>query len=405
MKTKNSRERTKTGKNNDRPSYGKSRSTTKSEGYRGRTKPEDSCIATKPEGYRGRAKAEDSRSESKPEAYRGRGKPEDSRGATRTESYRGREKPEDSRGTTRPDSYRGRAKTEDSRGATKPDSYRGRGKPGDSRGATRPESGGVRSKTWENREEVGRGEFDERMNPDLLIGRNPVAEALKSGRTIEKIYVAKGTTGSIIKILGEAKDKGVPIIYTEKLGLDRIAGCEQHQGIIAQVTSYIYKTIEDIFSLAKERGEEPFVVVLDNIEDPHNLGAIIRSAEGAGAHGVIIPKRNGVGVTQTVAKASSGAIEYLPIVKVTNIGETLQRLKKEGLWVAACDMGGTEYYHQNLKGPMALVIGSEGAGIGRLIKERCDFVVSIPMKGQVASLNASNAAAILLYEIRKQRDE
>ena len=367
MKTKNSRERSKTGKNN----------------YR--TKSQDNRCAVKPQGARGRYKADDSKAPSKPEPTREGYKPDDSSFSTkdsrityRADGSRGRNKPDLNRSTTRPDGTKGKYKSEETRRTTKP---------------------------WVNKEDVRTDIFDEEMHPDLIIGRNPVAEAIKAGRTVEKIFVGKGTGGSILKIIGEAKDKGIPIIYMDKQGLDRIAGCEQHQGIIAQVSSYVYKTIDDIFALAKERGEEAFIVALDNLEDPHNLGAIIRSAEGAGAHGVIIPKRHGVGITQVVAKASAGAIEYMPVVKVTNIGDTLQDLKKKGLWIAACDMDGTEYSKQTLKGPLALVIGSEGAGIGRLIKERCDFVVSIPMKGRVASLNASNAAAILLYEIRRQRDE
>lgn len=317
-------------------------------------------------------------------------------------------------GKTKPGKRNVRTKTQDNKFSKKPDGNKGKYKEEDSRTTTRADGSRGRnrrdvsedvSKTHGYRDPIKAMEFDAEMHPDLLIGRNPIAEAIKSGRTIEKIFVAKNTTGSILKIQGAAKDKGIPIIYTDKQGLDRIAGCEQHQGIIAQVSSYTYKSIEDIFSLADERGEDPFIVVLDNLEDPHNLGAIIRSAEGAGAHGIIIPKRHGVGITQVVAKASAGAIEYMPVVKVTNIVDLLGSLKKEGLWIAACDMGGPEYSKQNLKGPLALVIGSEGAGVGRLIKERCDFIVSIPMKGHIASLNASNAAAILLYEIRKQRDD
>ncbi len=239
----------------------------------------------------------------------------------------------------------------------------------------------------------------------IIIGRNPVLEALKSERTIEKLVVGKGAEGSINKIIGMARDKSIPIHYSEKPAMDRMAGNGAHQGVIAFVAAYEYSEIEDIFALAKKRGEDPFVVILDNLEDPHNLGAIIRSAEGAGAHGVIIPKRRAVGITETVVKASAGAIEYVPVVKVPNIAETIERLKENGLWIGACDMGGTTYHEQNLKGAIGIVIGSEGAGIGRLVKERCDFVVSIPMKGSINSLNASNAAAILLYEIRRQRDE
>jgi 23S rRNA (guanosine2251-2'-O)-methyltransferase len=366
MKTKNSRERSKSGKNN----------------YRAR--PEDNKGPGKTDATRGGYKSEDTRGTGKTEVGRGGYKKDESTCSTkesrityRADGTRGRNKPDPSKATSKGDGPRGKYKSEEARRTTKP---------------------------WVNKEDTRTHTFDEEMHPDLIIGRNPVAEAIKSGRTIEKIFVGKGTGGSILKIVGGAKDKGLPIIYMDKQGLDRIAGCEQHQGIIAQVSPYEYKTIDDIFALAKERGEEPLIVALDNLEDPHNLGAIIRSAEGAGAHGVIIPKRHGVGVTQVVIKTSAGAIEYIPVVKVTNIGDTLEELKKKGLWIAACDMGGTEYSKQELKGPLAMVIGSEGVGIGRLIKERSDFVVSIPMKGHVASLNASNAAAILLYEIRRQRD-
>ncbi len=246
------------------------------------------------------------------------------------------------------------------------------------------------------------GDF-EAENKNVIIGRNPVMEALKAGREIDKLLVAKGAEGSIVKIVGMAKDKGIPIMYAEKTGLDRVAGGGVHQGVAAYVSSYEYVEVEDILAVAKERGEDPFVVVLDNLEDPHNLGAILRTCEAAGAHGVIIPKRRAVGLTEVVAKASAGAIEYVPVAKVTNIAQTLERLKEEGLWTVACDMGEQMYYEQNLTGPIALVIGAEGEGISRLVKEKCDFTASIPMKGHVTSLNASNAAAVLIYEICRQR--
>lgn len=367
MKTKNSRERSKPGKSKSRTKSDDSRGPGKTDGTRGGYKSENTRGTGKPQASGGGYKSDDTTCSTK-----------ESRITYRADGTRGRNKPDPSKSAGRSDGPRGKYKSEEPRRTTKP---------------------------WVNKEDTRTDNFDEEMHPDLIIGRNPVAEALKAGRTVEKIFLGKGTGGSILKIAGEAKDKGIPIIYMDKQGLDRIAGCEQHQGIIAQVSPYVYKTIEDIFALAKERGEEPLIVALDNLEDPHNLGAIIRSAEGAGAHGVIIPKRHGVGVTQVVIKTSAGAIEYMPVVKVTNLGDTLQELKKKGLWIAACDMGGSEYSKQELKGPLALVIGSEGAGIGRLIKERSDFVVSIPMKGRVESLNASNAAAILLYEIRRQRDE
>lgn len=392
MKPKSYRGRPSTEKQKERATPGDTRSSAKA----------DSRSRTGVADTRSRAGAADTRSRTGSESSRSTFRTDDSC-RTGSEDSRSRAKT-DGRGRPGSDSSRSTFKS-DGRGRAKPENRRSTAKPGSDRGRTRFESSENKVTPRNNRPTLRPDGFNEEINPDLLIGRNPVAEALKAGRTIEKIFVGKGTAGSILKIVGEAKEKGIPIIYTERLGLDRIAGCEQHQGIIAQVSSYTYKTIDDIFSLAKEREEDPLIVVLDNLEDPHNLGAIIRSAEGAGAHGVIIPKRNGVGVTQVVAKASAGAIEYMAVVKVTNIGETLQLLKKKGLWIAACDMGGTEYSSQNLKGPLALVVGSEGAGIGRLIRERCDFIVSIPMKGHVSSLNASNATAILLYEIRKQRDE
>lgn len=250
-----------------------------------------------------------------------------------------------------------------------------------------------------------RGDFfeAEAQNANLIIGRNPVMEALKSGREIDKLVVAKGAEGSIVKIVGMAKDKGIPIMYSERVGLDRIAGGGAHQGVAAYVSSYDYVEVEDILKVAEERGEDPFIVILDNLEDPHNLGAIMRTCETAGAHGIIIPKRRAVGITDVVVKAAAGAAEYIPVAKVTNIAQTIDSLKERGIWIAACDMGEHMYYEQDLTGPMALVVGAEGDGISRLVREKCDYVVSIPMKGHITSLNASNAAAILIYEICKQR--
>ena len=253
---------------------------------------------------------------------------------------------------------------------------------------------------------MGRGYDDrsfEERNSNVIIGRNPVMEALKSGREIDKILVSSGE-GSIVKIVGMAKDKGLPIIKAEKASLDRIAQGGAHQGIIAYASAYEYKEIDDILAKAEKQGEEPFVLILDNLEDPHNLGAIMRTAECAGAHGVIIPKRNACGLTETVAKTSAGAIEYMPCVRVTNIVNAIEELKEKGFWVAACDMGGQDYYKADLSGKLAVVIGSEGAGISRLVKENCDFTVSMPMVGRITSLNASNAAAVLMYEVRRQRD-
>ncbi|MCQ4638357.1 23S rRNA (guanosine(2251)-2'-O)-methyltransferase RlmB [Anaerovorax odorimutans] len=239
---------------------------------------------------------------------------------------------------------------------------------------------------------------------DTIIGRNAVMEALKSGREIEKLIVAKGAEGSIRKITGMAKDKKIPIHYSDKQTLDRIAAGKNHQGIAAQVSQYTYCEVEDILELASQRGEDPFIIILDGLEDPHNLGAVMRTAECCGAHGIIIPKRRSVGLTETVAKASAGAIEYMLCAKVPNIGQTIDRLKERGIWVAACDMGGEPYSRQDLTGKLAVVIGSEGDGISRLVREKCDFVVSIPMKGRISSLNASSAAAILMYEVVRQRE-
>lgn len=241
------------------------------------------------------------------------------------------------------------------------------------------------------------------MDNDLIIGRNPVTEALKSGRTVEKLMVAKGSEKSLSKLIAMAKDAGVPVYYNDKSRMDKIAGGGAHQGVAAYVSSYGYSEVDDLIARAEEKGEVPFLVILDGIEDPHNLGAILRSADGAGAHGVIIPKRRAVGVTGVVAKASAGAIEYVPVARVSNIPRTIEELKKQGFWIAALDMSETAYFNSDLKGRIALVVGNEGEGISRLVKEKCDFTVSIPMKGRVQSLNASNAAAVVMYEVLRQR--
>lgn len=238
---------------------------------------------------------------------------------------------------------------------------------------------------------------------NIIVGRNPVTEALRSGREIDKLMVSS-EEGSMKKILALAKERRIPVMKVEKSAIDRIAEGKAHQGVAAYVSAYTYAELEDIFRIAEERGEDPFIIILDNLEDPHNLGAIMRTAECAGAHGIIIPKRRACGLTDVVAKASAGAIEYMPCVKVTNIAQAIEELKERGIWVAACDMGGQEYYKADLKGKLAVVIGSEGSGISRLVKEKCDFVVSMPMVGRITSLNASNAAAVIIYEVRKQRD-
>ena len=238
-----------------------------------------------------------------------------------------------------------------------------------------------------------------------IEGRNPVKEALKSGRTIEKILVAKGElTGSIKEIIGIAKDQKLVIQYVERNRLDEIAISHAHQGVIAITSAHSYVGVEDILENAKQKEEDGFLIILDEVTDPHNLGSILRTADACGVHGVIIPKRRAVGLTPIVAKSSAGAIEYMPVAKVSNIAQTIDYLKKQGYWIAGAEMDAKEYYYKaNLKGPIAIVIGSEGKGIGRLIKEKCDFLLKIPMLGNVSSLNAAIAGAILMYEIRRQR--
>ncbi|QIB70779.1 23S rRNA (guanosine(2251)-2'-O)-methyltransferase RlmB [Aminipila butyrica] len=238
----------------------------------------------------------------------------------------------------------------------------------------------------------------------MILGRNPVIEALRNEREMEKLLVAKGAEGSIKKIVGMAKEKHIPMTLVDKVTLDRLAEGQPHQGVVAYVSSYSYCDVEDILDIAKERQEPPFIMILDNLEDPHNLGAIMRTGEACGVHGIIIPKRRAVGITDVVAKASAGAVEYMACAKVSNIAQTIESLKEKGVWVYACHMDGETYYKTDLKGPAAIVIGSEGAGISRLVREKCDFAVSIPMVGKITSLNASNAAAILMCEVRKQRD-
>ncbi|MBD5524640.1 MAG: 23S rRNA (guanosine(2251)-2'-O)-methyltransferase RlmB [Lachnospiraceae bacterium] len=237
-----------------------------------------------------------------------------------------------------------------------------------------------------------------------IEGRNAVIEAFRSGRTIDKLFVQDGCQdGPIQTIKREASKYGSLIKYVSKERLDQMSETGRHQGVIAYAAAYAYAEVEDILKLARDKGEPPFIFLLDNIEDPHNLGAIIRTANLAGAHGVIIPKNRAVGLTATVAKASAGAINYTPVAKVTNLGQTIEELKKEGLWFVCADMDGICMYDLDLKGAIGLVIGSEGNGVGRLVKEKCDFVAAIPMKGDIDSLNASVAAGVLAYEIVRQR--
>lgn len=242
-------------------------------------------------------------------------------------------------------------------------------------------------------------------NKSLVIeGRNAVLEALRSGKPMDKLYVLDGCQdGPIRTIVREAKKHDVILQFVTKERLNQLSETGKHQGVIAHAAAYEYAQVEDMLELAKSRGEDPFIFLLDNIEDPHNLGAIIRTANLAGAHGVIIPKRRAVGLTATVARTSAGALNYTPVARVTNLKKTVEDLKKQGLWFVCADMDGTVMYDLDLKGPIGLVIGNEGEGVSRLMKENCDFVAGIPMKGDIDSLNASVAAGVLAYEIIRQR--
>ena len=238
---------------------------------------------------------------------------------------------------------------------------------------------------------------------DKLIGRNPVAEAIRAGADIEKILVKKDAEGSVIPIIKKARAAGIPVSEVDKRKLDEISGGENHQGIIAYTPVANYVSVADILASAREKGEAPFVIILDKITDPHNLGSIIRTANCTGAHGVIIPKRGSAGLSSTAAKTSAGAVEYTPVARVTNIARTIDDLKKEGLWIAGADMHGESMYSVNLTGALGLVIGNEGEGISRLVREKCDFIAEIPMWGKISSLNASVAAAVLMYEVKRQQ--
>lgn len=237
-----------------------------------------------------------------------------------------------------------------------------------------------------------------------IEGRNAVIEALRAGKPIDKLYILDGCQdGPISTIKREARKTDVIIKFVERERLDQMSQTGHHQGVIAQCAAYEYAEVSDILDNARNKGEDPFVILLDNIEDPHNLGAIIRSANLAGAHGVIIPKNRAVGLTAVVARTSAGALNYTPVAKVTNIARTIEDLKKEGIWFACADMDGEIMYRQNLTGPIGLVIGNEGDGVSRLVKEKCDYVCGIPMKGDIDSLNASVAAGVLMYEVVRQR--
>ena len=239
---------------------------------------------------------------------------------------------------------------------------------------------------------------------EQIEGRNAVLEAFRSGKCVDKLFILDGCQdGPVRTIAREARKTDTIINYVSKERLDQLSETRAHQGVIAQVAAYEYSTVEEILARAEEKGEPPFLILLDNVEDPHNLGAIIRTANLAGAHGVIIPKRRAVGLTSTVAKTSAGAINYTPVAKVTNIVRTIEELKEKGIWFVCADMGGETMYDLDLTGPMGLVIGNEGEGVSRLVREACDFTASIPMKGDIDSLNASVAAGVLAYEIVRQR--
>ena len=237
-----------------------------------------------------------------------------------------------------------------------------------------------------------------------IEGRNAVLESFRAGKDVDKIFVLDGCIdGAIRSIIREAKKGDTIINYVTKERLDQMSETGKHQGVIAYIAAYNYASVDDILENAREKNEDPFIIILDGIMDPHNLGAIIRTANQAGAHGIIIPKRRACGLTGIVAKTSAGAINYTPVAKVTNISQTIEKLKSEGVWFACADMGGSEMYDLNLKGPIGLVIGNEGEGVSRLVKEKCDMIATIPMKGDIDSLNASVACGILAYEIVRQR--
>lgn len=242
------------------------------------------------------------------------------------------------------------------------------------------------------------------VNEFQIEGRNAVIEAFRSGKTIDRLYILDGCQdGPVLTIKREAKKQDTIIKYVEKDRLDHMSETGKHQGVIAVMAAYEYSDLEDIFANALQKNEDPFIILLDEIEDPHNLGAIIRTANLAGAHGVIIPKNRAVGLTATVARTSAGALNYTPVVKVTNLAQTIDKLKEKGIWFVCASMNGTPMYDLNLKGPIGLVIGNEGNGVSKLVREKCDFVASIPMKGNIDSLNASVATGVLAYEIVRQR--
>lgn len=241
-------------------------------------------------------------------------------------------------------------------------------------------------------------------NDNLIFGRNSVIEALEASRKLEKVLVLDGGTGSLRKIIGMAKDSRVRVEFVDRKTLDRLSEGANHQGVIAKGQVFEYSNVDSICEAAATNGEDPFILVLDGIEDPHNLGAILRTGECAGVHGIIIPERRAASVDSVAMKVAAGAAEYVKVARVKNLSRTLDELKNKGVWIVGLDMYGERYYEQNLKGPIALVVGNEGKGISRLIKEKCDYMISIPLKGKVSSLNASNAVAVAVYETLKQRE-
>ena len=247
--------------------------------------------------------------------------------------------------------------------------------------------------------------YREELDENIIFGRNAVKELLSGGRDIDKLFIQAGDReGSVNQLIGIASERKIPIIEAERSKLDNLCLGGHHQGIVAIAAERNYATVDEILAYAEERGEKPFIIILDGVEDPHNLGAIIRSAECSGAHGVIIPKRRAVGLTSTAAKASAGAIEHMRVAKVTNLAMTIDELKERGLWLYAADMDGESYYDTDLSGAVALVMGSEGFGISRLVKEKCDFIISIPLYGKVNSMNVSCAAAVLMTEVARQKN-
>lgn len=247
--------------------------------------------------------------------------------------------------------------------------------------------------------------FQENTATDIIEGRNPILEAMKSGRAIDKILVAKGDKqGSVVKIISDAKKQGIVVQEVERAKLDAVSSTKNHQGVVAYAAAVSYVSVEDILERAKEKGESPFIVIADEITDPHNLGSLLRTANAAGVHGVIIPKRRSVGLSSVVAKTSAGAVEFTPVAKVSNIASVIDKLKKENVWVVGADMSGEKtIYNHDFSGAVAIVVGSEGNGISRIVKEKCDFLVQIPMRGEITSLNASVAGALMIYEVLRSR--